>query len=200
MSQQYHCGPRFFRFALISLLFLITTSGSRAATTKTSSVCSFKYGPKAGTTHDYAPRTALPVGSACDDGAGSRGFIILKANHPGGGEGGMNGPEVGSRTSTLCSFNDGPKSGTIDDNAPRPPLPLGSACEDGDGSKGITVAKPPGKKGRADALSSLCSLNNGPRSGTTYEYAPSAPLPIGKSCGDGQGSTGVIVAKKTAPR
>ena len=43
---------------------------------QTSTICSFNHGPRAGTTHDYAPKAPLPVGSPCNDGIRSSGVIV----------------------------------------------------------------------------------------------------------------------------
>ena len=46
-----------------------------------------------------------------------------------------------SEKSTLCRFTSGPRRGETQDFAPREPLPVGSACNDGQGSVGRIVAK-----------------------------------------------------------
>jgi predicted hydrocarbon binding protein len=161
------------------LLLLLTCSRLQAQ--QTSTVCQFNSGPAAGTTHDYAPLQGLPIGSSCQDGAGSTGVIIAK--NP-------------SSTSTVCQFNSGPAAGTIHDYAPLAGLPIGSSCQDGAGSTGVIIAKTPSSSaGAASSTSTVCQFNSGPRAGTTHDYAPLAGLPIGSSCQDGAGSTGVIIAK-----
>jgi hypothetical protein len=72
----------------------------------------------------------LPVGSACQDGAGSSGKVIAK-------------PSSGGEKSTICSFTSGPRAGQTQDYAPMAPLPVGSACQDGAGSFGKVVAAKP---------------------------------------------------------
>jgi len=47
----------------------------------------------------------------------------------------------------------------------------------------------------AQEISTLCSFNAGPRVGTSQDYAPLDPLPVGTPCQDGVGSSGVIVPK-----
>ena len=44
--------------------------------------------------------------------------------------------------STFCRFTDGPRAGQIQDYAPRPPVPIGTRCHDGQGSTGIVVVPP----------------------------------------------------------
>jgi len=111
---------------------------------QTSTICSFDDGPRAGKTHDYAPRAALPVGSACNDGAGSTGTIIAKPESSRAAttrnDSGDNSDDS-SETSTICSFDDGPRAGKTHDYAPRAALPVGSACNDGAGSTGTIIAK-----------------------------------------------------------
>jgi hypothetical protein len=53
----------------------ITNLGTARAT---STICQFMSGPKAHGWHDYAPFEPVPVGSGCDDGAGSAGFVVPK--------------------------------------------------------------------------------------------------------------------------
>jgi hypothetical protein len=76
----------------------------------------------------------LPVGSACQDGAGSSGKVIAKPSSGGGGN---------SEKSTICSFTSGPRAGQTQDYAPMAPLPVGSACQDGAGSSGKVIAAKP---------------------------------------------------------
>lgn len=42
--------------------------------------------------------------------------------------------------------------------------------------------------------SSLCHFTAGPRSGTTQDYAPMAPLPVGTPCQDGAQSYGAVIS------
>jgi hypothetical protein len=44
-------------------------------------------------------------------------------------------------------------------------------------------------------MSTICRFTAGPRAGSTQDYAPMAPIPVGSPCHDGQGSTGVVVAR-----
>ena len=140
---------------------------------QTGSVCKFTTGPKAGSMHDYAPMHA-PLGTACDDGAGSSGTIV--APQPMG---------------TVCKFTSGPKAGSTHDYAPMH-APLGTACDDGAGSSGVIVAalpKPP--------MGTVCKFNSGPKTGSTHDYAP-MHSPLGTACDDGAGSSGIIVATPIA--
>src|ERR1035438_4841882 len=181
------------RLCLFVCLLLLSMTGLRLHAQQTSTICSFNAGPKAGTTHDYAPQAPLPVGSSCQDGAGSTGVIIA-----GTGSTPPSGSGAGTQTSTICSFNAGPKAGTTHDYAPQAPLPVGSSCQDGAGSTGVIIAgtgsTPPSGSGAGTQTSTICSFNAGPKAGTTHDYAPQAPLPVGSSCQDGAGSTGVIIA------
>jgi len=136
---------------------------------QTGSVCKFTSGPKAGSTHDYAPMHA-PLNTACDDGAGSSGVII--AALPMG---------------TVCKFTSGPKAGSTHDYAPMH-APLNTACDDGAGSSGVIIAatpKPP--------MGTVCKFTSGPKAGSTHDYAP-MHAPLNTACDDGAGSSGVIIA------
>ena len=189
---------------------------------QTGSVCKFTSGPKAGSTHDYAPMHA-PLNTACDDGAGSSGVII--AAQPMG---------------TVCKFTSGPKTGSTHDYAPMH-SPLGTACDDGAGSSGVIIAAPiadtpsctppsactvaPNTKapnatapsttvpssattsasagasvpGSPQAgLGSVCKLTSGPKAGTTYDFAPMQAA-IGAPCNYGPDNTGVIIAGTSQP-
>lgn len=189
-----------------------TGGGSAPATNSSapqqmSTVCSFNQGPEAGTTHDYAPLDPLPVGSACNNGRGSTGTVIAQAPDP--APAAAAAPATNSsapqQMSTLCSFNQGPRAGTTHDYAPLDPLPVGTSCNDGNGSTGTMIAKAQNPEPASTApattptvhpqLSTVCSFNYGPEAGTTHDYAPLDPLPVGTACNDGKGSTGIITAK-----
>jgi hypothetical protein len=103
-----------------------------AQSSQKSTLCQFTAGPRKGETQDYAPMDPIPVGSACTDGAGSTGKVI--AAKSGGSSGGGS-----SQKSTLCQFTAGPRKGETQDYAPRDPIPVGSACNDGAGSTGRVV-------------------------------------------------------------
>jgi hypothetical protein len=172
---------------------------------QTSTVCSFNHGPAAGTTHDYAPLDPLPVGATCNDGNGSTGTIIPKADNPATGAAApASNASVGQPMTTVCSFNQGPAAGTSHDYAPLDPLPVGAACNDGKGSTGTMIAKPQApatgpESAAADSheTSTLCKFTSGPAAGTMHDYAPLDPLPVGTACNNGAGSTGVIIAPST---
>ncbi len=136
------------------------------ASSPTGTVCKFIAGPKAGTTHDYAPVHA-PLDTPCDDGIGSSGVIVST-----------------SATGTVCKFATGPKAGTTQDYAPIHE-PLNTPCDDGAGSRGVIIPAP--------QTSSVCKFTEGPKAGTTHDYAP-VHAPLNTACDDGAGSSGVIVA------
>jgi hypothetical protein len=166
----------------IGLLLLTTTSYGQV----TSTLCRFDQGPRAGQTQDYAPKAPLPVGTGCQDGAGSTGRVVAPA-----------GPSQ-KDTSTLCRFDQGPRAGQTQDYAPRAPLPVGTGCQDGAGSTGKVVA--PASAPQQKDMSTLCRFDQGPRAGQTQDYAPRAPLPVGTGCQDGAGSMGKVVAPANAPQ
>jgi hypothetical protein len=173
-------------------------------------ICSFNHGPAAGTTHDYASLTPVPVGTPCNDGIGSTGTMIARPQDPPTGAAApATNASVSQQMSTVCSFNHGPAAGTTHDYAPLDPLPVGTTCNDGNGSTGTMIARPqnPAPGGAAPAtnasssqqMSTVCSFNQGPAAGTTHDYAPLDPLPVGAACNDGKGSTGTMIAKPQAP-
>jgi len=94
--------------------------------------------------------------------------------------------------STVCKFSAGLAAGHTYDYSPwYPGGPVGTSCTDGLNSVGIIIAKPDGPV--PSGVSTVCRFNNGPANGTTHNYAPLRPLPLGAPCQDGQGSTGIIV-------
>jgi hypothetical protein len=175
------------RFISLTVWFTLLASVAHGQTTST--LCRFDRGPRAGQTQDYAPMAPLPIGSGCQDGVGSTGWVVAP-------EGKGSTPE-GPSKSTLCRFDRGPRAGQTQDYAPMAPLPIGSGCQDGSGSTGWVVA-PEGKGSAPEgpSKSTLCRFDRGPRAGQTQDYAPMAPLPIGSGCQDGTGSTGCVVAPK----
>ena len=183
------------RTIAIPLIICLFPALSSAQTKST--ICKFTSGPRAGTTHDYAPKPPIPVGSPCTDAAGSDGVVIAKSS-----------PGPGPGKSTICKFTSGPRAGTTHDYAPKPPIPVGSSCTDAAGSDGVVIAKPSGGDDEAgngddgaesgDKKSTICKFTTGPRAGTTHDYAPKPPIPVGSSCTDAAGSSGVVIAKPTS--
>jgi hypothetical protein len=160
-----------------ALLFVTTAHAQQKST-----ICKFDAGPRAGETQDYAPRPAIPVGSACQDGQGSTGVVISKQS-----------PDA--QKSTICKFDAGPRAGETQDYAPRPAIPVGSACQDGQRSTGVIISKQ-SPDDKSAQKSTICKFDAGPRAGETQDYAPRPAIPVGSACQDGQGSTGVVIAKQ----
>jgi len=111
------------------------------------SICQFSSGPRAGEIADLARVSGappVPVGSACSDGASSKGTAI--AAPAGGATISWSSPIQGSAAgaeravSTICQFMSGPKAHGWHDYAPLPAAPLGSPCRDGVSSAGIVMA------------------------------------------------------------
>ncbi len=129
------------RFTLV-MLGALTMTGSALA--QTSTICRFDQGPLRGTTHDYAPLAPLPIGTPCQDGAGSVGQVV-GGNRPDsdtgsssqGGGSPYGGVQQGQRMSSVCHFTSGPRTGGNQDYAPRPAVAVGSPCFDGAGSYGV---------------------------------------------------------------
>jgi hypothetical protein len=145
----------------------------------TSTLCRFDRGPRTGQTQDYAPMAPLSVDTDDQDDAGGMGRVVAP------------GSPSQKDKSTLCLFDRGPRAGQTQDYKPMAPLPVGTGCQDGTGSTGRVVA--PGSPSRKDT-STLCRFDRGPRAGQTQDYAPMTPLPVGRGCQDGAGSTGWVVA------
>jgi hypothetical protein len=97
--------------------------------------------------------------------------------------------------STVCEFVSGPQSGRTKDYAPMDPLPIGTPCQDGQGSSGYVIPRQaPQQNGSTPNLSTICLFTDGPRRGQTQNYEPRPAVPIGSSCYDGMGSAGRVVA------
>jgi hypothetical protein len=148
--------------------------------TQMGTICAFTAGPKAGTSHDYAPMQA-PLNMPCSDGAGSSGTIVASAPATASTDSTPKGTEA--QTGSVCKFTAGPKAGTQHDYAPMH-APLNTACDDGAGSSGVIVA--------AVQTGTVCEFNAGPKAGTEQDYAP-MHAPLNTACEDGAGSSGVIV-------
>lgn len=64
-----------------------------SAASQMSTLCKFATGARAGTIYDLAPMAPVPVGSPCQDGAGSAGFVISAGTSSGRyGSGGVTSP------------------------------------------------------------------------------------------------------------
>jgi hypothetical protein len=114
------------------------------ASAQLSTICKFTQGPRAGTTHDYAPRPPIPVGAPCNDGTSSVGVVVAGQSSSNAGNGSPYGGETVGETpqrdggmSSVCYFTDGPRQGEHQDYAPRPAVPVGTPCYDGKGSTGV---------------------------------------------------------------
>lgn len=130
-------------WALVFGFLLVVLANPAAA--QTSTVCRFTQGPQAGNIHDYAPLPPLPIGAQCQDGAGSVGVIVASdgdtpqgggSPYGGGGDPQGQSPSAPTGVSTVCYFTSGARAGSSQDYAPRPPLPIGTPCQDGAGSSG----------------------------------------------------------------
>lgn len=155
-----------------------TSTGSRL-----SAICAFNSGPRVGTRVNYAPLPPVAVGLPCHDGAQSSGIVASDEE-----------PVQSAGTSTLCRFNNGPRSGTSVDYAPQAPIPIGSPCHDGGTSSGVVVAAT-SQAPAGVAVSTICTFSEGPRAGTKRDYAPMAAIPVGTPCQDGAGSKGYVTAQ-----
>lgn len=121
--------------------------------------------------------------------------------------------------STICKFNAGPRTGQTHDYAPMAAIPVGSPCQDGQGSTGVVIAGGGGggTMGGGDAKAAmvggaaapsfagtltqfLCKLTSGPKAGQLPSYLSWVPLAVGSVCHDALGNTGVVVARATSPQ
>jgi hypothetical protein len=195
LAKNFQQTDRYLRLSRRISVVILVLSGciaSSAFAQQTSTVCSFTRGPKAGTTHDYAPMAPLPVGTSCWDGVSSYGVV---GNSP---------APISNQMSTVCSFTRGPKAGTTHDYAPMAPLKVGSSCWDGVDSYGTVIAgssthtppqaiaNPQSQPSPQSQMSTVCSFTRGPKAGTTHDYAPMAPMAVGTPCQDGQESFGIV--------
>jgi hypothetical protein len=189
-------------------LFALPQIAQAQNASRNSTLCHFTSGPRAGETQDYAPMAALPVGTPCQDGQGSNGRVVAKSQRNGDDDNSdiSDHSSRPSGKSTLCHFTSGPRAGETQDYAPMAALPVGTPCQDGQGSNGRVVAKSQRNgdddnsdisdhSSRPSGKSTLCHFTSGPRAGETQDYAPMAALPVGTPCQDGQGSNGRVVAR-----
>ena len=134
--------------------------------------CKFTSGPKAGSTRDYAPMHA-PLNTACDDGAGSNGVIVAA-------------PIADTPSCTPPSAcTTAPQAATP--NAAAPPAPAT-----------LAISGPSAPAAPQSGLGSVCKLTSGPKTGTTYDFAPMQAA-IGAPCNYGPDNTGVIIAGTSQP-
>ena len=124
-----------------------TGASARGAGVELTTVCSFQYGPRAGTRLDFAPFGVqpIPVGQSCQDGQGSFGVAVAgkrPAVKPPVEVDDEEETETEEELTTVCSFKSGPRAGTRFDFAPFgvQPIPVGESCTDGRGSFGVAVA------------------------------------------------------------
>ena len=114
-----------------------------SATVATSSfgltkLCHFQTGAKAGQTIDYtsAPGIiAVGIGTSCTDGTGSFGVAVASSSPTAT----FSAAPVTTGMSAKCQFTIGPRSGQMQDFSPRPPIPVGTPCNDGQGSIGTVI-------------------------------------------------------------
>ena len=100
-----------------------------------------------------------------------------------------------AQLSLTCLYNNGPKAGQKQSFAGVPgvaPIPVGTACTDGQGSTGTAVADSLAPKN----LSLTCKYTSGPKAGQKQSFAGVAgvtPVPVGSPCWDGGQNRGVAV-------
>jgi hypothetical protein len=194
----------------LSVTLLLCIHSSLVVAQGMSTLCRFNAGSRAGQTQDYAPMAAIPVGSPCQDGQGSTGVVVAPG---GGGTAAAGGGAAGM--STLCRFNAGSRAGQTQDYAPMAAIPVGSPCQDGQGSTGVVVAPGGGDAAAAGGGGSaslksaslgttgansgnlvqfFCKLTSGPKAGQMPSYLSWVPMAIGNVCHDSLGTPGVVAA------
>ena len=93
----------------------------------TTLLCRFTDGPRAGRTQPLAGRTdkvAARAGSSCSDGISSTGVVVASQ---------VDAPAPQPALTSTCQFSNGPRAGEIADlSGASAPVPVGSACSDGD--------------------------------------------------------------------
>jgi hypothetical protein len=111
-----------------------TPTSPGAPSADLTSTCRFTQGPRAGQVQSYRGMVhPIPVGSPCTDGQGSQGVAV--SDGVGGGVGGGQ-----AQLTSTCRFTQGPRAGRLQSYRGRvPPIPVGSACTDGQGSHGVAV-------------------------------------------------------------
>jgi hypothetical protein len=158
--------------------------------------CKFDAGPRAGQTQDYSQLGNLPLGSPCQDGQGSTGKVVVFGGGTGGQQG---GPPAGM--GNACKFDAGPRAGQTQDYSQLGNLPLGSPCQDGQGSTGKVVVfgantpveqEPTASKTPAPSQtkSRKCLVLAGSSAGSKEDFF--IPLPVGTPCLTQKG-VGIIV-------
>jgi hypothetical protein len=190
---------RLFALMLSALCILLIKPASAQ---QESFTCQFNSGARAGSTFNFEGVPGAlpgPVGTPCRDGQGSSGVLVTP--QPLSTQASAL-PETG--WSATCRFTAGARAGQIVNFGSTPGVRwgvIGRACQDDAGSTGsIVAADTPGAvwSGNAVQLSSpglSCRFTAGPFAGQTASFAgvPGAqPAPLGATCGDSAGSTGVI--------
>jgi hypothetical protein len=178
----------------------------------TTFLCRFTDGPRAGRTQQLAGRSdrvTTRAGSSCSDGIASTGVVIAsQAGAHVASANTDNAPAPEAALTSTCQFSSGPRAGEIADLAEAStPVPVGSACSDGESSVGIAIIAPtaaatmpwsspiPGSAAGAKiAVSTICQFMSGPKAHGWHDYAPLPPAPLGSPCRDGASSAGIVMA------
>src|SRR5262245_17632881 len=91
-----------FSFCLMLNDSVTATVNMETQQTRTSNTCEFRSGPRRGQRQRYPDQEALPIGTPCQDGRGSRGVVVPEGRDESEGSG-----ENQERTSNTCEFRSG---------------------------------------------------------------------------------------------
>ncbi|MDD4914392.1 MAG: hypothetical protein PHW13_05065 [Methylococcales bacterium] len=132
---------------------IVGASANKPKPGQVSTSCYFNFGPKVGQTENLKA-FAKPVllGRPCTDNNGSTGISVLDKEAAEAEEAeevaeaalkaGKKKYSSQVRLSSVCQFNEGPRSGEVENFQDKnPPIPVGTPCSDGVNSIGVTIAE-----------------------------------------------------------
>jgi hypothetical protein len=168
-------------FVFLAFLFMSIAS-TQVFGQEMGNACKFDAGPRAGQTQDYSQHPPAPLGTPCFDGQNPPSTGKVVSTKPIGDGGGMG---------NACKFDAGPRAGQTQDYSQLPPLPIGSPCQDGEGSTGkvvstkITTNASSNNSNNVNSNNSnnkskTCMLLRGSKKGTKENFPIS--LPINSPC------------------
>lgn len=153
---------------------VIAAAAPPTPTTGKSAICEFKSGPRSGQTQDYTPMPALPVGSPCQDGFGSQGYVVAAA---------VSLPIKMSRT---CLYYEGLAKGHSQFFSNVSPVVIGTPCWDGGQNRGMTIEDQGGNTFMSswNGDPSKPAVVAPPPPGALIQPIPAGPTPfqIGTNC------------------
>jgi hypothetical protein len=140
-------------FSVCCFSLTAAASANKPKPGQKSTSCYFNLGPKVGQTENLKD-VSKPVllGRPCTDGAGNSGIAVISQEDKeveeaeevaeAAEEAGKKHYGSKVKLSTLCQFNEGPRSGETENfQGKNPAIPLGAPCSDGVRSIGVTIAE-----------------------------------------------------------